>query len=659
MSVLTPKRVFLVVAVTLLASAASAANPSPRNYARMAHDAQSDATILFGGRVGVDLATGRAYASDETWAFVGKRWLQLFPSHHPEARSVHAMAYDSKEDRIVLFGGRVEIEDQDAVPPLLADTWEWTGSDWVSISTPTAPAARLYHSMVYDAARDRIVLYGGEVMKADGSATEPTYDTWEYDGTTWTHVGTDGEAKVLRPVLGYDTARNKTVMLGLTSSGATAMYIYNPTTQSWVEEKPAAVPPCVNEGILVYRAQTGNLFFSGGICVSDNTGTVDNFEWNGTTWVKLTANEPGRISGLATSYDIRRDDVIIFGGTSLGASAPRAVTLLFELGTWRFSAVVQQPAPRSLGAFRTDTDSKSVYLLGGLSSDSSFFISDFWRYSNGQWNPLAVTGMPSACETPLSAWDSTRKVLVVVCEGIDVFEFSGTAWKSVDPTKSPLARNFAGLVYDENLKKTVMFGGYDTVTGNFRNDTWTWDGTAWTEVKESRPTHRGLMAMWYDPLMKKTVIYGGLGRPDIDSKVTRYEDMWAFSGTGWTKLNVSTTPGLRFGAATAIDPRSGKLLLFGGLRAEEAGKDSFRQFYANDLWQWDGAASTWTALAPAATLPSARENAMLAWDPIAENFVLFGGYTGGLYYSDVWIWDGQNWTPRGSTPGRRRAVGGQ
>lgn len=269
--------------------------------------------------------------------------------------------------------------------------------------------------------------------------------------------------------------------------------------------------------------------------------------------------------------------------------------------------------------------------------------------------------MPLECITPATAFDSNRQVLVVVCGGRDVFEYNGTEWKSFpDINKEPDVRRFAGFAYDETLKKTVLFGGYTDSTAVFRNDTWTWDGTTWTEVKNNRPTQRSLMAMWYDPLLKKTVVYGGIGRPDLDTRVTRYEDMWSFSGTGWTKMSVSVTPGARLGPAIAADPRTGKVLLLGGLRAEKIGEDqeSIRQFYDNDMWQWDGAASTWTKLSPG-VLPPARENAMLAWDPIAEEMVLFGGYHGGLYYSDVWIWNGLTWTPVEAPTGRRRAAGSQ
>src|SRR6266496_2944326 len=43
------------------------------------------------------------------------------------------------------------------------------------------PPSRHGHAMVYDAVRQRVVLFGG--LSSSGNSSN---DTWEYDGTTWT-----------------------------------------------------------------------------------------------------------------------------------------------------------------------------------------------------------------------------------------------------------------------------------------------------------------------------------------------------------------------------------------------------------------------------------------------------------------------------------------
>jgi N-acetylneuraminic acid mutarotase len=133
--------------------------------------------------------------------------------------------------------------------------------------------------------------------------------------------------------------------------------------------------------------------------------------------------------------------------------------------------------------------------------------------------------------------------------------------------------------------------------------------------------------------------------------------MWAFSGSGGTKLNVTTTPGERFGALTGVDQKTGKAYLFGGLKAEiiDTDPEVRRQLFDDETWEWNGQTNTWTKLAPARA-PHARQNGGFAWDPIAEKLVLFGGYSG-FYYSDTWLFDGTNWTPRVDATSRRRSSG--
>jgi len=81
------------------------------------------------------------------------------------------MAYDSTSNRVILFGGLhydpKEFKD---------DTWEWDGNTrtWTDISTP-GPDARLYHAMAYDSENSVMVLFGG--------VYDPLVfldDTWEY-----------------------------------------------------------------------------------------------------------------------------------------------------------------------------------------------------------------------------------------------------------------------------------------------------------------------------------------------------------------------------------------------------------------------------------------------------------------------------------------------
>jgi hypothetical protein len=659
MRVITPKRLFLSVALLVCTTSLFASNPSPRANARMAYDRSNANTVLFGGQSAFDTGTGLAYDSNETWIWGGNRWTQRFPAHEPPPRTAHTMTYDSLRQRIVLFGGRRSATVLKGAITFYNDTWIWKNNDWSQLDTGDAPDPRALAGTAYDAGRDRIVLYGGSHLAADETTVNQYYDTWEFDGTTWTKMTTP-QPQVIKPLLAYDSIRHEVIMIGVKDDISTVMYRYDGANHTWNQftpTAPAILPPCVNESAMVFSERAGGVILNGGVCSATTPSADETYFWNGENWTKLTTTSISRTTGTAIADDALRGQIVTFGGTIAFVTTPTSSTYLLRDGTYNFIFNPTRPSPRSLVRMATDTTNGIVWTLGGLDEFSSGYLDDLWGYRNTQWTLSTVTtNAPGICTSPLEAYDTDRHKLVVVCSGNTVYEFDGAAWTSFATLKTtPVARRFGGLVYDEALKKTVFFGGYDDATSAYRQDTWTWNGTAWTEVKNTRPPNRGQMQMWYDPLRQKTVVYGGLGRPNVDTRITRYSDMWEFNGTSWAQINASTTPGARFGAQTAVDPHTGKLLLFGGLLSEVLTEASSRQTYQNDTWQWDGASSTWTKLEPA-TVPSARENGAMAYDPVANEIVLFAGYAG-FYFSDVWAWTGTDWKPHAEGTGRHRPSG--
>ena len=65
------------------------------------------------------------------------------------------------------------------------------------------------------------------------------------------------------------------------------------------------------------------------------------------------------------------------------------------------------------------------------------------------------------------------------------------------------------------------------------------------------------------------------------------------------------------------DPRDGKVLLFGGIRATIDDDDNIDQFYTNDTWLWDGSAGTWTQI-QTANAPRPRQNGAFECRTIAR-----------------------------------------
>ena len=137
------------------------------------------------------------------------RWLAAtLPARHG-----NLVAYDAARARVVLFGG------VDDYGQFLGDTWEWDGQSWSEQFPAASPSARAARGMVYDAYRRRVVLVGG--FSADFLISD---DMWEWDGHTWFErvpppnsvFCTASENKFLQVV--YDSRRHRVAVL---ETGAT------------------------------------------------------------------------------------------------------------------------------------------------------------------------------------------------------------------------------------------------------------------------------------------------------------------------------------------------------------------------------------------------------------------------------------------------------
>ena len=213
-------------------------------------------------------------------------------------------------------------------------------------------------------------------------------------------------------------------------------------------------------------------------------------------------------------------------------------------------------------------------------------------------------------------------------------------WQQLTPSTVPPGRGNHNMAYDVGRDRIVMFGGYDGGQCAF-DDTWEFDGQDWIVASPAQtPPGRMLGAMAYDPIRRETVLFGGFGLPTCDfTNYTPLNDTWVWDGTDWTERMPTNQPTPRGGAAMVFHAASGRLLLFGGTM-----ETNFNGGTLQETWEWDG--TDWTQLNPA-TSPSARVFFGLAYDPIRERSVLFGGWDNVMNTAstaDTWEWDGTTWT---------------
>ena len=78
--------------------------------------------------------------------------------------------------------------------------------------------------------------------------------------------------------------------------------------------------------------------------------------------------------------------------------------------------------------------------------------------------------------------------------------------------------------------------------------------------------------MAYDTVRQQALLFGGYLANDLG-------DTWTFDGTNWTQQAVSTSPSARSGPQLAWDARIGRAVLFGGVEYRPGGPT-----FLDDTW---------------------------------------------------------------------------
>ncbi len=143
------------------------------------------------------------YADGVTFEWAGS--MLPYGGTSPPDRAGAAMAYDAARGKVVLYGGLRQFSSTPSIR--YTDTWEFDTA-WRKI-TDAGPPHRTYASMAYDEARKRVVLHGGY----DGATVYG--DTWEWDGTSWTQASVTGPGAARKgDVIAYHPVERKVFSFG-------------------------------------------------------------------------------------------------------------------------------------------------------------------------------------------------------------------------------------------------------------------------------------------------------------------------------------------------------------------------------------------------------------------------------------------------------------
>ena len=204
----------------------------------------------------------------------------------------------------------------------------------------------------------------------------------------------------------------------------------------------------------------------------------------------------------------------------------------------------------------------------------------------------------------------------------DTWSFNGSRWSQVS-VQGPSARAFAAMASDVTAASgQLLFGGGDAVA--LFNDTWRFNGTWSSVITTNAPSPRVRHCMAADSRNRVIVLFGG------ETFVgTLLGDTWVFNGTDWLAINTPVSPAPRCSASMAYDLDRSRGVLFGGA----AGPLTNRVFL-NDTWEWrvrvDSSGAflglDWVPRA-GANPPAVRRSATMAFDFFLHRMVLFGGDT--------------------------------
>lgn len=294
--------------------------------------------------------------------------------------------------------------------------------------------------------------------------------------------------------------------------------------------------------------------------------------------------------------------------------------------------------PRCINSCMATLSSSVVLLNSGSYPSYNSYNNQTWTWNGTDWTAITTSVFDPAGPLParnnaIMSYDGTNLMLFGGQSGSsmtgllnDTWTWNGTAWSKKSPATSPFARFNAGAAYLAGTG-VVMFGGCNLLYN--LEETWVWNGTTWsllapTNTPGARTDH--MMAA----SASAVIMFGG------KSTNSSLNDTWSFSAGNWTKLTPATSPSVRSDATMSYDSHNSLYVMFGGKN------DST---YLNETWTFNG--TTWTQQFPTVA-PEARISAQMSFDPTTNTTLLVGGINAKTNYPslDTWSFNSttMNWT---------------
>jgi len=315
-------------------------------------------------------------------------------------------------------------------------------------------------------------------------------------------------------------------------------------------------------------------------------------------WTQLAAQSPPQ-SLHAAAYDSRRNVVVVFGRLPVGGFPGGDTTWEFDGNAWT-QRMVQAPPARYGHAMAYDSVRGVAVLWGGIAA-SGENLADLWEWDGTTWAQRESSGPPGSYYISMAFDEARREVVLPLAR---TWTWDGVQWSQRTNGGGPSVRSYPGLTYDSRRRVVVLHGA-----GGGENETWEWNGAAWTLMATAGPGGRSHSTMCYDASRGVCMLFGGTNGRTPAGYNNTLGDTWEWDGRAWRQVAESGPPP-RNAHSTVFLPLRNRVVMFAG--KNDRGND------LTDMWEWNGCAPPVVISQPSSRFVTAGQAVTLSLSVIGE-----------------------------------------